>query len=121
MRFTKDHQWIALQGDVATIGVTAYAAGRLGDVVYVKLPDVGQALKAGDAMAALQSVNMSMGLNAPVDGQVAEANTALPDTPELIQQDPEKDGWLVKVTVGDPRAVEAFMDRPAYEAFLDTP
>ena len=120
MRFTKDHQWIALQGDAATLGVTAYAAGQLGDVVYVKLPDASQAMKAGEAMAALQSVNMSMGLNAPVDGQVTNVNAALPDTPELIQQDPEKDGWLVKVTVADPKQVEALMDRPAYEAFLDT-
>lgn len=120
MRFTKDHQWIALQGDVATIGVTAYAAGQLGDVVYVKLPEVGQALKAGEAMAALQSVNMSMGLNAPVDGEVAETNAALPDTPEMIAQDPEHDAWIVKIRVADPKPVEALMDRPAYEAFLDT-
>ena len=120
MRFTKDHQWVELQGDVATIGVTAYAAEQLGDVVFVKLPEVGQALKAGEAMAALQSVNMSMGLNAPVDGEVAEVNTALPDTPELILQDPEKDAWIVRVKVGDAQQVETLMDRPAYEAFLDT-
>ncbi len=120
MRFTKDHEWIELQGDVAAIGVTAYAAERLGDVVFVKLPEVGQALKAGEAMAALQSVNMSMGLNAPVDGQVAEINTALPDTPELIAQDPEKDAWIVRVKLANPSQVDALMDRPAYEAFLDT-
>ena len=120
MRFTKDHQWVELEGDIAAIGVTAYAAEKLGDVVFVKLPDVGQALKAGEAMAALQSVNMSMGLNAPVDGEVTEVNTALADTPELIFQDPEHGAWIVRVKVADPKPVEALMDRPAYEAFLDT-
>jgi len=120
MRFTKDHQWIEVRDDVATIGVTAYAAEQLGDVVFVKLPEVGRALKAGEAMAGLQSVNMSMGLNAPVDGEVAEANTALTDTPELIAQDPEHDAWIVRLKVADAKPVEAMMDRPAYEAFLDT-
>jgi glycine cleavage system H protein len=120
MRFTQDHQWIELEGDVAAVGVTAYAAGRLGDVVFVKLPQVGQALTAGEPMAALQSVNMSMGLNAPVDGEVTQINSALPDTPELISQDPEHDAWLVKVKVADAKSLDALMDRTAYEAFLDT-
>jgi glycine cleavage system H protein len=120
MRFTQDHQWVSLDGEIATVGVTAYAAEKLGDVVFVKLPEVGQALKAGKAMAALQSVNMSMGLDAPVDGEVTEINAALPDTPELIEQDPEKDAWIARLKVADSKAVEALMDRPAYEAFLDT-
>ena len=120
MRFTKDHQWVELQGEIAAIGVSAYAAEQLGDVVFVKLPEVGQALKAGEAMAALQSVNMSMGLNAPVDGAVAEINTALPDAPEMIAQDPEHDAWIIRVKITDSKQVDALMDRPAYEAFLDT-
>ena len=120
MRFTKDHEWIALDGDTATIGVTAYAAERLGDVVFVTLPAVGQALKAGGAMAMIQSVQAAMDVLAPVDGEVAEANTALADTPEMISQDPEKDAWIVRLKVSDPNPLDALMDRPAYEAFLDT-
>jgi len=120
MRFTKDHEWVDLQGDVAAIGVTAYGAERLGDIVSVDLPAVGQALKAGDAMAAVQGVNVASSLPAPVDGEVTDANAALFDTPEQIEQDPENTAWLVKLKVADPAQVEALMDRPAYEAFLDS-
>lgn len=122
MRFTKDHEWIELQGDIATIGVTAYAAEQLGDVVAVTLPAPGQALKAGGSMAVVEGVNAdsSSSFPAPVDGEVVEANTLLSDAPEMINQDPEKDGWIVRVRVADSKPVEAMMDRPAYEAFLDT-
>ena len=120
MRFTKDHEWIDLQGDVAAVGVTAYAARKLGDVVFVDLSAVGQALKAGDAMALVQGVNVTSNLPAPVDGAVTEANAALLDTPEAVNQDPEKTAWLVKLKVADSAQVEALMDRPAYEDFLDS-
>jgi glycine cleavage system H protein len=120
MRFTKDHQWVELDGDVATIGITAYAAEQLGDVVSAELPQVGKALKAGEAMAVVESVKATSDIEAPVAGQVVEANTVLPDTPEMINQDPEKDGWIVKLKVAGGAEIDALMDRPAYEAFLDT-
>jgi glycine cleavage system H protein len=119
MRFTKNHEWVELQGDVASIGVTAYAAEQLGDVVFVTLPAAGQTLKAGGPMAVLQSVQAVMDVLAPIDGEVTQANAALPDTPEMINQDPEKAAWIVRVKVSDSKQVEALMDRPAYEAFLD--
>ena len=120
MRFTQDHEWIELQGDIATIGVTAYAARKLGDVVFVDLSAVGQALKAGEAMAVVQGVNVTSNLPAPVDGAVTEANAALSDTPEAVNQDPENTAWLIKLKVSAPGQVDALMDRPAYEAFLDS-
>ena len=120
MRFTKDHQWVELDGDIATIGVTAYAAEQLGDVVSVELPEVGKALKAGDAMAVVESVKATSDVEAPVAGEVADVNTTLPDTPEMLNQDPEKDGWIVKLKVAGSGEVDALMDRPAYEAFLDS-
>jgi len=120
MRFTKDHEWVELNGDVATIGITAYAAEQLGDVVFVELPDVGKALKAGDGMAVVESVKAASDVYAPIAGEVVEANTGLPDTPEMVNQDPERGAWIVKIKVSDTTQIDALMDRPSYETFLDS-
>ncbi len=119
MRFTKDHQWLELAGEVATVGITAYAAGQLGDVVAVTLPAMGRALKAGEPMADVESVKVDSELAAPIDGEVVDVNTELPDAPEMINEDPENLGWILRLKVADPAAVEALMDRAAYEAYLD--
>ena len=121
MRFTKDHEWVELDGDIATIGITAYAAEQLGDVVFVELPEVGKAVKAGDALAVVESVKAASDVYAPVSGEVAEANAGLADEPETVNAEPEAAGWFVKLKVADPAQVEALMDRAAYEAFLLTP
>jgi glycine cleavage system H protein len=120
MRFTKDHEWVELNGDVATVGITAYAAEQLGDVVFVELPDVGKALKAGDGMAVVESVKAASDVYAPISGEVLEANAALPNAPETVNQDPEKDAWIARIKITDTAQIDALMDRPAYEAFLDT-
>jgi glycine cleavage system H protein len=120
MRFTKDHEWVELNGDVATVGITAYAAEQLGDVVFVELPDVGKALKAGDGMAVVESVKAASDVYAPISGEVLEANSALPNAPETVNQDPEKDAWIARIKITDTAQIDALMDRPAYEAFLDT-
>jgi glycine cleavage system H protein len=120
MRFTKDHEWVDAQGDVATLGITAYAAEQLGDVVFVELPAVGKALKAGDAFAVVESVKAASDVYAPVSGQVVEVNAALPDTPETVNAMPEKDGWFAKVKLAKPAELDALMDRAAYEQFLST-
>jgi glycine cleavage system H protein len=120
MRFTKDHEWIALAGDIATIGITAYAAGQLGDVVFVETPNVGKTLKAGDGLAVVESVKAASDIFAPVDGEVVEAHDALTDNPETVNEDPEGRGWFAKLKVANPAQIEALMDRTAYEAFLDT-
>ncbi len=118
MRFTKDHEWVALDGEIATIGVSAYAAGQLGDVVFVELPEVGKTLSAGDNMAVVESVKAASDVYAPVSGEVIEVNTGLPDEPDLVNAEPEAAGWFVKLRVKDPAEVAALMDRPAYEQFL---
>ena len=118
MRFTKDHEWVRLEGDVATIGISAFAAGQLGDIVFVELPDVGKAVTAGGAFAVVESVKAASDVFAPIAGEVAEVNAAVSDAPEMVNQDPEGDGWLARVRVSDAAEVEALMDRPAYEQFL---
>jgi glycine cleavage system H protein len=120
MRFTKDHEWIELDGDLATVGITAYAADQLGDVVFVELPAVGKALRTGEGMAVVESVKAASDVFAPLDGEVAAVNDALSVTPETVNTSPEQDGWFAKVKVADKSAVEALMDREAYETFLQT-
>ena len=120
MRFTKDHEWVALEGDVATVGITAYAAEQLGDVVFVEIPEIGKTLKPGDSMAVVESVKAASDVYAPIAGEVVEANNDLPDTPEMVNQDPEKAAWIARLKVTDTSQIDALMDREAYEAFLDT-
>ena len=120
MRFTKDHEWVELEGDIATVGITAYAADQLGDVVFVETPEVGKALKAGDNMAVVESVKAASDVYAPLSGQVLEGNAALVDTPETVNDQPEGLGWFAKIKIADKGEFEALMDRPAYEAFLGT-
>jgi glycine cleavage system H protein len=120
MRFTKDHEWVEVDGDVATIGITAYAADQLGDVVFVETPAVGKTVKTGGDLAVVESVKAASDVYAPVSGEVVEANAELGDTPETVNQDPEGAGWFAKVKLSNPAEVEALMDRPAYETYLGT-
>jgi glycine cleavage system H protein len=120
MRFTKDHEWVEADGDVATIGITAYAAEQLGDVVHVELPELSRQVKAGDPFAVVESVKAASDVYAPVSGQVVEVNSGLPDTPETVNAEPEKDGWFAKVKLANPAELDALMDRHAYEQFLST-
>jgi len=120
MRFTKDHEWVALDGDVATIGITAYAAEQLGDVVFVELPDVGKSMKAHENMAVVESVKAASDVYAPISGQVTENNALLSGNPETVNESPEDLGWFAKVKVSDKAEVDALMDRDAYEKFLGT-
>jgi glycine cleavage system H protein len=118
MRFTKDHEWIKAEGDVATIGITAYAAGQLGDIVFVELPEVGKALKSGDNMAVVESVKAASDVYAPVSGEVTEVNAGLPDAPETVNADPEASGWFARLKLANPAELDALMDRAAYEQYL---
>ena len=120
MRFTKDHEWVEAEGGFARIGVTAYAAEQLGDVVFVELPEVGRTVKPGDPLAVVESVKAASDVYAPVSGQVIEVNTELPDAPETVNAMPEKDGWFAKVKLSNPAELDALMDRAAYEQFLGT-
>ena len=120
MRFTKDHEWVALDGDIATVGITAYAAEQLGDVVFVEVPDIGKTLTQGDGMAVVESVKAASDVYAPVSGEVVEANTALGDAPETVNAAPEAGGWFARLKLSTPSELDALMDRNAYEAFLAT-
>ncbi len=120
MRFTKDHEWVELDGDVATVGVTSYAADQLGDVVFVEVPEVGKTVGKGEQLAVVESVKAASDVYAPVSGEVVEANGALGDAPETVNAEPERGGWFAKLKLKDAAEVDALMDRDAYEAFLAT-
>jgi glycine cleavage system H protein len=120
MRFTKDHEWVAVAGDIVTVGVTAYAAEQLGDVVFIELPDVGKAVNAGDPLAVVESVKAASDVYSPISGEVVEVYVDLPAAPETINAEPEKDGWFAKLKLSNPAELDALMDRAAYEQFLST-
>ena len=120
MRFTKDHEWVEEADGVAAIGVTAYAAEQLGDVVFVELPDVGKTVNAGDPLAVVESVKAASDVYAPISGEVVEVNRSRPGAPETVNAMPEKDGWFAKVKLANPAELDALMDRAGYEQFLST-
>ncbi len=117
--FTDEHEWIDVEGDTATVGITDYAQEQLGDIVFVELPAVGTMLdKAGDA-AVVESVKAASDVYAPISGEVTEANSALEDDPALVNSSPEEDGWFFRMTIGDKAELEGLMDDKAYKAFVD--
>ena len=120
MRFTKDHEWVRLEGDVATVGISKHAAEALGDVVFVETPDAGKALTKGDSFAVVESVKAASDVYAPVSGEVVEGNAALANAPETVNADPEGEGWFAKIRVSDASQLDELMDRAAYDAFLAT-
>lgn len=115
LRYTKDHEWIKLDGNVATVGITDYAQRELGDIVYVEVETIGRSLKAGEVFGTVEAVKTVSDLFLPVDGTVTELNAALANSPESINSDPYGEGWMVKMTVNNPADVEALMDAAAYE------
>lgn len=119
-RYTKDHEWLLLEGEVATVGITDYAQSQLGDVVYVELPEVGRTIAKGGEVAVVESVKAASEVFAPLDGTVCDVNTALADTPALVNEAPEAGGWFFKLKLADPQALGDLMDEAAYKAFLDT-
>lgn len=119
-RFTEDHEWIDLTGDIATVGITAHAQEQLGDITFVELPDVGRALAKGDAFAVVESVKAASDVFAPLDGEVTEVNAALDENPQLVNEAAEGDGWFARIKLADASAVEALMDQAAYDEFLKT-
>ncbi|MBO6609001.1 glycine cleavage system protein GcvH [Altererythrobacter sp.] len=117
--FTDEHEWIDVEGDTATVGITDFAQEQLGDIVFVELPDVGTMLdKAGDA-AVVESVKAASDVYAPISGEVTEANSALEDDPALVNTSPEEDGWFFRMTIGDKSELEGLMDDKGYKAFVD--
>jgi glycine cleavage system H protein len=118
LRYTKDHEWIKLEGNVATIGITDFAQHELGDIVYVDINTVGKALAAEEVFGTVEAVKTVSDLFLPVEGTVTEVNSLLEKQPELVNTDPYGDGWMIKMTVNDPAAVEALMSSEAYAALV---
>jgi len=118
VRYTKDHEWIRLEGNTAIIGITDFAQHELGDIVYVDINTVGKALAAEEIFGTVEAVKTVSDLFLPVAGTVAEVNPLLEKQPELVNSDPYGDGWMVKVTVADPASVEALMSSEAYAALV---
>lgn len=120
MKFTKDHEWVRVEGDVAFVGISLYAANALGDVVFVELPEVGKAVKQGDAFAVVESVKAASDVYAPVSGEVVAVNEELPGAPETINAVPEAGGWIAKLKLADVAELDGLMDQAAYDAYLET-
>lgn len=114
MRFTEDHEWLELDGDIATVGITQHATEQLGDLVFVELPEVGKQLSKGDAAAVLESVKAASDVYAPLDGEITEVNEAIVETPEKVNEDPQGDGWFFKLKLKDPGEYDKLMDEAAY-------
>ena len=119
-RFTNDHEWVRLTGDVATVGITDHAQQALGDVVYVDLPDAGRAVEAGQPCAVVESVKAARDVYAPLNGTVTERNTVLVDDPALVNRAPQQEGWFFKIKLSDKSEFEALMDEAAYGAFVES-
>lgn len=117
--FTQDHEWISVEGDSATVGITDYAQAQLGDVVFVEVPPAGTAVAKGKEAAVVESVKAASDVYAPVSGTVTEANAALEADPSLVNTSPEGEGWFFKLTLSNPGELEGLMDDTAYKAFVD--
>ena len=117
--FTDEHEWIDLEGDTATVGITDYAQGQLGDIVFVELPEVGTMVEKGKDAAVVESVKAASDVYAPLSGEVVEVNDGLEDDPALVNSSPEEDGWFFKMTVSDKSELEGLMDDKAYKSFCD--
>ena len=117
-KYSQEHEWVLQEGDIGTIGVTDHAAGELGDVVFVELPDVGAEFNQGDSVGTIESVKAVADLYLPVSGEIVAVNEAVADSPELVNQSPMDDGWLMKVKLSDPSEFENLLAAAAYEGLL---
>ena len=118
VRFTKDHEWVRQEGDVAVIGITDYAQSQLGDVVYVELPEAGRQVEQGKEAAVVESAKAASEVYAPVSGEVVEVNDVIAGEPAKVNEDAMGEGWFMKIRLSDPQQLDALMDEAAYQAFV---
>jgi glycine cleavage system H protein len=118
-RFTKDHEWVRLDGDLAIVGITDYAQSQLGDVVYVELPEIGRRVEQGKEAAVVESVKAASEVYAPVSGQVTEINEMLGADPAKVNADPMGEGWFLKLRIDNPAELDGLMDQAAYQRFIE--
>jgi glycine cleavage system H protein len=117
--YTEEHEWIRVEGDEATVGITDFAQGQLGDIVFVELPEAGRQVTKGGEAAVVESVKAASDVYAPVDGEVVEPNPALGDDPSLVNSDPEGEGWFFRLRLADRSQLDGLMDSDSYKAFAD--
>jgi len=117
--FTDEHEWIDVEDGIATVGITEYAQGQLGDIVFVELPETGALIEQGKDAAVVESVKAASDVYAPITGEVTEGNSALEDDPALVNTSPEEEGWFFRMTVADKSELEGLMDAAGYKAFVD--
>ncbi|MCL8380807.1 glycine cleavage system protein GcvH [Xanthobacter aminoxidans] len=120
VRYTKDHEYVRIDGDVAVVGISDYAQGQLGDVVFVELPEIGKSVTRGKEAAVVESVKAASEVYAPISGEVVEVNSELEGAPGLVNEDAEGKGWFLKLKVTKPDELSELMDEAAYKAFVDT-
>lgn len=118
--FSEDHEWIEIEGDLGTVGITDYAQGQLGDITFVDLPQVGADFDKGESASVVDSVKAASDVYTPVSGKIAEVNDVLADEPELVNTDAEVGGWLFRITLSDPSELDELMDEAAYKKFVDS-
>ncbi len=118
MKFTKEHEWLRLEGDLVVVGITEHAAEALGDVVFVDLPETGMQVAAGDEVSVIESVKAASDILAPVEGEIVAVNEALADNPGLVNEDPLGGAWFFKLKVDDPAVLDQFMDEDEYKEFI---
>jgi len=118
LKYTKDHEWARIEGDVATVGITDYAQSELGDIVYVELPEIGKKTKQADSFGTIEAVKAVSDLFAPISGEIIEINRNLSDQPEVINKDPYGEGWLVKIRVSNKSEISKLLDKTKYEELI---
>lgn len=120
VRYSKDHEYVRVEGDTGVVGISAYAQSQLGDVVFVELPEVGKTVAQGKEAAVVESVKAASEVYAPISGEVVEVNTELEGNPALVNEEPEGTGWFLKLKITNPAELDSLMDEAAYKAFLET-
>ncbi len=118
--YTEDHEWVEIDNDVVTIGISSHAVDELGEIVFVELPELGKSITKGDEFASVESVKTVSGIYSPLEGEVVETNQSAVDTPEIINQSPYESGWLIRVKTNQTDYIEDLMDEPSYQSFLQT-
>ena len=119
LKYTEDHEWVLVEDDIVTIGISDFAQDQLGDIVFVELPEVGDTVEAGKTFGVVESVKAVSDVYAPLSGEVVEINEELPDEPEALNNSPYEDGWMIKLKLADPTAVDGLMDVTTYQQFVE--
>ena len=118
LKYTKEHEWIRVEGDIAYVGITDFAQGELGEIVFVEVETVGETIEAGEIFGSVEAVKTVSDLYLPIDGEILEFNEALEDAPELVNEDPYEGGWMVKISIKDPSQIEGLLSAAEYTALI---